>query len=64
MQGLEVDVPWPVTVCCTNTSKFVGAEGPSDIEVLVTGPLESSIPTYLSTNTFHAGAFMLPQPST
>jgi hypothetical protein len=26
MQGPEVDVPEPVTVCCTDTGKFVGVE--------------------------------------
>jgi hypothetical protein len=42
MQGLE----GPVTVCCTNTGKFVGAEGQSGPRNWV-GPVESSNP-YLS----------------
>ena len=63
MQGREGDVPGPVTVCCTNTGKFVGAEGQQGPRNWVC-PVESSIPTYLSTDAFHTSVFLLPQPTT
>jgi hypothetical protein len=45
-----------MTVLVTNAGKFVGAEGQWGPRSWY-GPVETPIPTYISTDAFHAGAF-------